>query len=71
MAFRKYICPNCKKKTGVNIQYGYPSQELLEAVAKDEIALGGCIVSEDNPQRRCTSCEYEWKVKKREDLHKQ
>jgi DNA-directed RNA polymerase subunit RPC12/RpoP len=67
MAFRKYICPSCKKKTGVNIQYGYPSQELLEAVAKDEVALGGCILWAHNPDRKCTSCGYKWKIKKRNE----
>lgn len=65
MAYRKYICPNCKQKTGVNIQYGYPSPELLEAAARDEIALGGCTIWENNPDRRCTSCQHEWIVKKR------
>ena len=46
---RKYICPECKQKTGVNIVYGYPSAELFEAANRDEVALGGCII--DNEQK--------------------
>lgn len=47
---RKYICPSCKAKEGVDIQYGMPSYEAFEL---GEIALGGCIIEDDSPERRC------------------
>ncbi len=37
----KYVCPNCKAKEGVDIQYGMPSLEAFEASQRGEIALGG------------------------------
>ena len=62
---RKYICPECKQKAGVNIVYGYPSVELSEKVERGEIAMGGCCVEEDQPQRRCLACGAEWNIKNR------
>lgn len=62
---RKYICPECKQKTGVNIVYGYPSAELFEAANRDEVALGGCIIDNEQPDRCCISCKHEWKIKRR------
>lgn len=62
---RKYICPACKEKAGVNIQYGYPSPELIEADRRGEAAIGGCCIDDDSPERRCLKCGHEWRIKRR------
>lgn len=62
---RKYICPACGEKTGVNIVYGYPPLELREAEERGEIALGGCCISDNDPERRCLKCGHEWRIKHR------
>ena len=62
---RKYICPSCKAKEGVDIQYGYPTYEAFEASERVEIALGGCCIELDSPERRCLKCEHEWRIEPR------
>lgn len=57
---RKYICPTCKQKTGVDIFYGEPSIEVAEQVKLGEIALGGCVIESNQPDYRCMSCGFEW-----------
>ena len=62
---RKYICPSCKAKEGLNIEYGMPSEEAFEASQRGEIALGGCCIGENDPERRCLKCGHEWLIKRR------
>lgn len=62
---RKYICPSCKAKESVNIQYGMPSEEAFESSRRGEIALGGCIIGDNDPERRCLKCGHEWRIVKR------
>ena len=63
---RKYICPSCKAKEGVNIIYGMPSPELFEMAERNEVVLGGCVMTEDQPERRCLLCSHEWLIKRRQ-----
>lgn len=67
MPTRKYICPSCKVRAGVDIIYGCPgSIELLEQVERGEVALGGCCIAiGESPERKCISCEHEWRIKRR------
>lgn len=62
---RKYICPSCKAKEGVKIVYGYPSEKTFEARERGEIALGGCCIGDNDPERRCLKCGHEWRIKRR------
>jgi hypothetical protein len=62
---RKYVCPKCKTKEGVDIIYGMPSPELLELSMLGEVALGGCDIGGDDPERRCLKCDHEWQIKRR------
>ena len=55
---RKYICPSCKAREGVNILYGMPTYEAFEASERGEIALGGCVIGENDPERRFLKCEH-------------
>ena len=66
MSTQKYRCPACKQKTGVQILYGMPCREAFEMAERNEIALGGCCIDLEDPERKCTSCGHEWRIKRRE-----
>ena len=66
MSARNYICPACRQKTGVDILYGMPSYKALEMAKRNEIALGGCCLDLEGPERKCTNCGHEWRIKRKE-----
>lgn len=51
-------CPACGAKAVARILYGMPifSEELEEELREGKITLGGCCVSDDDPNWECTSC---------------
>jgi DNA-directed RNA polymerase subunit RPC12/RpoP len=57
---RRYICPSCNEKTGVDVVYGMPSEELAKQAELGEVALGGCVIEPNQPDYRCVSCGFEW-----------
>jgi hypothetical protein len=59
---KKFNCIKCKKKEAVEIFYGYPSPKTLQAWHEKEIELGGCILDEENPNRKCMKCNHQWKT---------
>jgi len=65
MKIRKYVCPSCKSKEGVDILYGMPTLESHEAAERGEIALGGCVLEDDQPERKCMHCGHEWRIKRK------
>ena len=65
MPVRKFICPQCGERSGVEIVYGEPGVELAEQAARGEICLGGCCVTEGQPDRHCTACDHEWQIRRR------
>ena len=69
MTARKYVCPSCGAKTGVNILYGFPSQEAIECVERGDLVLGGCCVEGDEPDRQCVQCGHQWRIKHRKQSH--
>jgi hypothetical protein len=62
---KKYSCPACKQKTGVDILYGLPIYEAFKMAERKEIVLGGCCIDINNLERACTSCGHEWLIKRR------
>lgn len=62
---RKYVCPACAQKTGVDILYGLPAPAAFEAAERGEVVLGGCCIDLEGPERACTSCGHEWRIKRR------
>ena len=62
---RRFRCPQCKQKTGVNIIYGYPTEELWKQSERNEVALGGCVRDFDAPDRQCLSCQHQWQIVRR------
>ena len=54
-------CPECHDEGSIiEIAYGYPGEEMRDKYEKGEIKLGGCLVSEDNPNWHCNKCGHEW-----------
>ena len=45
---------------GVEIVFGYPSEEMIEQLERGEIVLGGCCVTEDDPEGHCKDCAHSW-----------
>lgn len=62
---KKYICPKCKQRSGVEILYGYPSVLVADEVDRGEIFLGGCCIEPDSPDRHCMACGHEWQIVRR------
>jgi hypothetical protein len=55
------VCPKCGNDTGIPIAYGLPGRDLMDRAQRSEVALGGCLVMDDNPELRCTDeCGHEW-----------
>ena len=63
MSIRIYICPVCKERRGVDILYGMPTPEASEAAERGELAIGGCCVPDESPERRCLACGHKWRIK--------
>jgi hypothetical protein len=52
-------CPRCGGRPRP-ILYGMPGREVIELVHAGLIAIGGCIVDEDNPTVECRDCGEGW-----------
>jgi len=52
-------CPVCGASSIANIRYGLQiiSPELDRKLAEKKVILGGCIISDDDPNWACTECE--------------
>jgi hypothetical protein len=46
------VCPDCGGEL-VPVLYGYPSAEAFKAAQRGELALGGCCVTDDDPNWQC------------------
>ena len=53
-------CPRCGSLDVVPILYGYPGPEMMEAAEKGKIELGGCVIGESDPQKKCKACGEEF-----------
>ena len=51
-------CPECGSGPVARIMYGMPafSEELERELREGKISLGGCCVSDDDPDWECTAC---------------
>jgi hypothetical protein len=55
-------CARCGSIDTIRIVYGLPSFETAEAEDRGELAIGGCLSSEESPDRRCKACGWEFNV---------
>ena len=55
-------CPKCGKSWIAEIFWGLPAdmESLEEELEKKEITLGGCIVTDHDPEWECNSCYHRW-----------
>ena len=53
-------CPRCGSLRFVEILYGRPTSEGMEAVDRGEMILGGCFIMPGQPDWACTACGYKW-----------
>ena len=62
-------CPLCNNKL-VDIVYGMPGPELFEAYEKKKVALGGCVIYEDEeqPVYHCYHCNKDFFKNMKEDI---
>jgi hypothetical protein len=51
-------CPVCGGEE-VRIVYGLPGPEVAEAAERGEVALGGCVIGDDDPNLQCRACGNE------------
>ncbi len=50
-------CPKCGSLDVVPILYGLPGgPEVMEEAEQGKIALGGCLVTDSDPQKECKAC---------------
>ena len=54
------LCPKCGSSEVVPIAYGMPGSELVEAYERGEVELGGCVVTDRDPEWHCKTCGHEW-----------
>lgn len=60
MSRAKPKCPSCNSENVATIAFGYPGPEMITAAERGEIVLGGCCITEDDPEWHCKDCEHEW-----------
>ncbi len=55
-------CPHCKKEWIAEILWGYPGdlESLEKLLEKQEIILGGCLITDHDPKWECNDCHYRW-----------
>jgi len=63
---KRPTCPACGSADVLPIEYGLPTPELAEEAKRGEVVLGGCCVTEFDPQWFCKACEHEWRSSCRE-----
>lgn len=51
------VCPECGKPTVVPVVYGYPGPAMFEAVERNAVILGGCVVP-GRYSHGCTACGW-------------
>ena len=60
----KYRCPACGKKSGVNVAYGMPSENIAAVAKKGEVILSMCCIVLDSSERKYLSSGHEWQIKR-------
>ena len=52
-------CPSCYSPRIAKIVYGYPDYDdkMAEDISEERIVLGGCCVTEDDPDYKCVDCD--------------
>lgn len=61
----KIPCPNCASSNTCRIMYGMPTytDKLNDDLEAGRIHLGGCILTDNDPNRHCNDCEVDFDSK--------
>ena len=49
-------CPHCGARGLVPIVYGMPAGDIVEQARLGRVAIGGCIITVDDPEHQCVEC---------------
>lgn len=61
--YYKLHCPICGTLTGLQVSYGYPTDEAWGLASAGKIAIGGCDIDIVNdPNYICSTCDYSWRT---------
>lgn len=63
MAINYKLCPNCGSTNVLGILYGMPTHEAFLKAEAGEMKLGGCCITDCDPEYYCKECEHEWDKK--------
>jgi len=58
---RSRSCPQCSSNEVVPISYGLPLGDAIKDAEAGKIWLGGCIVTDEDPEWHCKDCGNEWR----------
>ena len=60
-----FSCPNCSSANTCRIMYGMPAytDKLERDLEAGRVHIGGCIISDDDPNRHCNDCETDFDTK--------
>lgn len=58
MAKRPKNCPHCNSPRIAKILYGLPNYDnkMAKDISEEKIVLGGCCISDDDPDYQCVEC---------------
>lgn len=60
IGWKRPHCPDCDSNDVAMIVYGYPNLDLILQAGDRRLKLGGCCVTENDPEWHCWQCEREW-----------
>jgi len=63
-------CPNCNSTNTCRILYGLaePTEKLMQDLDAGKVHLGGCIMTNHDPNRHCNDCEVDFDSKNTRNL---
>lgn len=53
-------CPKCGSTKVLKILYGMPTHEVFLKAEAGEVKLGGCCITDSDPEYYCKDCHNEW-----------
>lgn len=53
-------CPFCTMEAAMPILYGFPSNEVVEAIEAQQVVHRGCLIPNDRTDWLCQACGREW-----------
>jgi len=60
VAIKYNKCPRCCSLSVIKIIYGMPTHDAFLMAEEGKIKLGGCCITDLDPEYYCKDCENEW-----------